>query len=403
MAGPLKNIKVLDLSRVLAGPWAGQILADMGADVIKVEKPGGGDTTRGWGPPFLKSEKGEETSETAYYLSTNRGKRSIAIDITSPEGQDIIKKLVLDADIVLENYRVGGLKKYGLDYDGLAKINPNIIYCSITGFGQDGPRAAEAGYDSMIQARGGLMSFTGPDGGDPVKTGVAVADLTTGMYSVIGILGALHHRNATGQGQYIDMALLDVQASWLANQATNYLIGGDQPKRRGNAHPNIVPYQDFKTADGFVIVAVGTDNQFKKLADVIGEPGLCEEERFKTNRQRVEGRDGLIPIIQKAFLHKTSQDWLTVLDELKIPAGPVNTLEETYSDPQIVHRQMVRTMKHPLNDKLPQVATPIKYSKTDLEYNIPPPLLGQHTDEILTHLGFVKGEIKTLREKGIVG
>lgn len=403
MAGPLKNIKVLDLSRVLAGPWASQILADMGADVTKVERPGSGDDTRGWGPPYLKDRDGVETSESAYYLSTNRGKRSIAIDIKSNAGQEIIKKLALDADIVLENFKVGGLKKYRLDYESLAKINPAIIYCSISGFGQDGPRADEAGYDFIIQGMGGLMSFTGTDEGGPVKVGTAVADLTTGMYAVIAILGALHHRGQTGQGQYIDLALLDVQASWLANQAMNHLIGGYQPKRRGNAHPNIVPYQDFKTKDGHVIVAVGNDRQFRKLATLIGQPGLAQTGRYKTNRQRVEKREELIPVLTEAFGKKTVAKWLGLLKDLKIPAGPINDLAETYSDPQIVHRKLVRTLSHPLAGTVPQVTTPIKYSKTGLEYKIPPPLLGQHTDEILAELGFHGGEIKAFRDQGVVG
>lgn len=400
MAGPLTNIKVLDLSRVLAGPWASQILADMGAEVIKVEKTGSGDDTRAWGPPYLKDPDGNETSESAYFLSTNRGKRSIALDITTPEGQKIIKKLASEADILLENFKVGGLRKYGLDYDSLAKINPALIYCSITGFGQTGPRAEEAGYDFMIQGMGGLMSFTGHEESGPMKTGVAIADLTTGMYAAIAILGALHHRGETGQGQFIDMALLDVQASWLANQGMNYLVGGFQPKLRGNAHPNIVPYQSFETKDGHIIVAVGNDKQFEKLCAILGQPDLGG--KFKTNRQRVERRDELVPILIEAFKAKTRDQWLEEMNANKIPAGPINELADVFADEQIVHRGMVRDLDHPLSGKIPQVATPIKYSKTDLEYKTPPPLLGQHTDEVLEEIGLEEKAIQSLKDKGVV-
>jgi len=403
MAGPLKNITVLDLSRVLAGPWAGQILADMGASVIKVERPGSGDDTRAWGPPYLKDADGVETTETAYYLSTNRGKRSIAVDIHTAEGQKIIKQLAANADVVIENFKVGGLKKYGLDYEGLSKENAGLIYCSITGFGQDGPRADEAGYDFMIQAMGGLMSFTGTPDSGPVKVGTAVADLTTGMYAVIAILGALHHRTETGAGQYIDMALLDVQTSWLANQGMNYLVGGFQPKRRGNAHPNIVPYQDFETSDGHIIVSVGNDTQFAKLVTLIGQPELAQEGNFKTNRQRVEKRDELIPILEAAFREKSKDEWLGLLDKQKIPAGPINDLKDVYSDPQVKHREMVRNLPHSLGVDVPQVATPIKYSKTDLEYKNAPPMLGQHTDEVLEELGLDASTIQDLKSKGVVG
>ncbi len=400
MAGPLQDITVLDLSRVLAGPWASQILADMGARVIKVEKPGSGDDTRSWGPPYLKDAAGKETPESAYFLSTNRGKRSIAIDITSGEGQAIIKQLAAGADIIIENFKVGGLKKYHLDYASLGEENPALIYCSITGFGQTGPRADEAGYDFMIQGMGGLMSFTGTADSGPLKTGVAIADLTTGMYAAIAILGALHHRTQTGEGQYIDMALLDVQAGWLANQGMNYLIGGAQPKRRGNAHPNIVPYQVFKVKDGHIIVSVGNDRQFKKLATLIGQPELAEA--YQTNRRRVERRDALVPILEQAFRERTKADWLTQLGAEKIPAGPINDLEDVYRDPQIKHRGLVKHLKHPLAGEVPQVATPIKYSKTDLEYALAPPLLGQHTVEVLEELGFDASTIQTLKTRGVV-
>jgi len=400
MAGPLTKIKVLDISRVLAGPWASQILADMGAEVIKVEKPGVGDDTRAWGPPYLKDADGNETSESAYYLSTNRGKRSIAIDITTPEGQRIIKRLASEADILIENFKVGGLKKYRLDYDSLSNLNPALIYCSITGFGQSGPRSDEAGYDFIIQGMGGLMSFTGTEEVGPTKTGVAIADLTTGMYAAIAILGALHHRHVSGVGQFIDMALLDVQASWLANQGLNYLIGGNQPKLRGNAHPNIVPYQSFDTKEGHIIVAVGNDKQFEKLCGILGQPELAA--KYKTNRERVEKRDDLVPILIEAFKAKTRDQWLELMQAQKIPAGPINELADVFADEQILHREMVRELDHPLSGKVPQVATPIKYSKTDLEYKTPPPLLGQHTDDVLSELGLDKEAIKALKAKGVV-
>lgn len=402
MAGPLKNIKVLDLSRVLAAPWASQLLADMGADVTKVERPGSGDDTRAWGPPYLKDKDGVETSEAAYYLSTNRGKKSIAIDIKSKAGQDIIRKLARDADIVLENHKVGSLKKYRLDYDSLCKINPAIIYCSVTGFGQTGPRAHQAGYDFMIQGMGGLMSFTGTPDSGPLKTGVAIADLTTGMYSTIAILGALYHRTRTGEGQYIDMALFDVQVGWLANQGMNYLIGGYQPKLRGNAHPNIVPYQTFEVADGHIIIGVGSNDQFAKFTRLIGSPELASDRRFNTNRGRVEHREALIPLLEGPLRGKTKAEWLGLLDVQKIPAGPINNLEEVYNDPQLIHRGMVKTLDHPLAGEVPQMVTPIKYSKTPLEYKNPPPLLGQHTDEVLKGLGFDAAAIADLKSKGIV-
>lgn len=400
MAGPLKNISVLDLSRVLAGPWASQILADLGADVIKVEKPGSGDDTRAWGPPYLKDAKGNETSESAYYLATNRGKRSVAIDIASEEGRAIIKRLAKNADIVIENFKVGGLKKYGLDYAGLAKENPALIYCSITGFGQAGPRVDQPGYDFMIQGMGGLMSFTGTEESGPMKTGVAISDLTTAMYSVIAIQGALYHRSQTGEGQHIDMALMDVQVSWLANQGMNYLVGGQLPKLRGNAHPNIVPYQAFEVKDGHIIVSVGNDSQFRKLAELIGKPELTDS--FKTNRSRVEGRDTLVPILENAFKEKTKAEWLNMLGAQNIPAGPINTLDEVYADPQIKHRGLVKNLDHPLSGSVPQVATPINYSKTDLSYEMAPPLLGQHTTEVLEELGFDASTIENLKSKGVV-
>jgi glutaryl-CoA transferase len=400
MAGPLKGIRVLDLSRVLAGPWASQVLADLGASVIKIEKPGAGDDTRAWGPPYLKDKKGRETSESAYFLSANRGKRSAAIDIAKKEGAEAVRALARRADILLENFRVGGLKRYRLDYASLRKINPRLIFCSITGFGQTGPRRDQPGYDFMIQGMGGLMSITGTETSGPLKVGVAIADISTGLYAAIAILGALHARANTGKGQRIDMALLDVQASWLANQAMNYLVSGKPPKRRGNAHPNIVPYQTFATKDGHIIVAVGNNDQFARLAKVLGKPDLASNPAYATNRKRVENREGLAAILAKAFRAKPKAAWLAALERAKIPAGPINDLAEVFADPQVKARGVVKRLKHPLAGTVPQVTTPIHFSETPLEYRLPPPLLGQHTDEVLREAGYSKAAIAKLRLKG---
>ncbi len=402
MSGPLKGIRVLDLSRVLAGPWAGQILADMGAGVIKVERPGAGDDTRGWGPPFLKDRKGIETAHAAYFLAANRGKQSIAIDITTPEGQEIVTKLARQSDIVIENFKTGKLADYGLDYQSLSRDHPGLIYCSITGFGQTGPYKDRAGYDFIIQGMGGLMSITGEPGGEPQKAGTAIADLSTGMYAVIAILGALHHRSQTGDGQFIDMALLDVQVSWLANQNMNYLVGGTVPERRGNAHPNIVPYQAFSTKDGHIIVAVGNDRQFARYAAAIGQAGLSGDPRFVANEDRVRHRDALIPVLAKAMAGKTTAGWMDILEKANIPCGPINTIAEMFDDPQVKARQLKRDLPHPVSGTLPQVVTPIKYSKTEIEYRDPPPLLGQHTDDILRSLGFMPDEIERFRRKSVI-
>ncbi|MCW8945067.1 MAG: CoA transferase [Sedimenticola sp.] len=388
--GPLQGIKILDLSRILAGPWATQLLADYGADVWKIERPGVGDDTRHWGPPFLKDRDGVETTESAYFLSTNRGKRSLVLDITAEPGQAAIRKLVVEADILVENYKVGGLAKYGLDYDSLAKLNPQLIYCSITGFGQTGPDASLAGYDAMVQARGGLMSITGePDGvpgAGPQKVGVAVADLMAGMYAVSAILAALHHRDKTGQGQQIDIGLLDTQVAWLANQNMNYLVGGVAPSRQGTAHPNIVPYQALPTRDGFIMLAVGNDRQFSACCEVLGEPGLVSDPRFLTNRLRVEYRDQLIPLLESCFKTKTTAEWSQLLGQVKVPCGPINTLAEVFDDRQIKARQMQFDLPHPVAGTVPQVANPVKFSATPIVYPLAPPLLGADTESVLKSL-----------------
>lgn len=408
MAGALQDVRVLDLSRVLAGPWAGQVLADLGAEVVKVERPGSGDDTRGWGPPFLKDEDGQDTGEAAYYLSANRGKRSIAVDMASADGLAVIGKLVGWADVVIENFKVGGLAKYGLDYASLSADHPGLIYCSITGFGQTGPYRARAGYDVMIQAMGGLMSITGrPDdapGGGPQKAGVAIADISTGLYAVIAILAALHHRDRTGQGQHIDLALLDTQVGWLANQNMNYLVTGASPARRGNAHPNIVPYQDFATADGAIIVAVGNDGQFARFAAAIGRPELADDARFATNAARVANRDTLIPLIAERLAGRTTADWAGLLDsaQVNIPNGPINTIAQAFDDPQLRHRGLRVDLPHPLAGTVATVASPINLSATPPEYHRPPPLLGEHTDDVLAELGLDAAAIADLRAKGAV-
>lgn len=407
MTGALSGLRVLDLSRVLAGPWASQTLADMGAEVIKVERPGAGDDTRGWGPPFAKDTNGEDTTEAAYYLTANRGKKSLTIDITKPEGQEIVRDLAAQSDVVLENFKVGGLAKYGLDYATLSALNPKLVYCSITGFGQDGPYKDRPGYDFMIQGMGGLMSITGaPDsvaGGQPMKVGVAVADIFTGLYATIGILAALRHRDETGEGQYIDLALLDVQAAVLANQAMNYLTTGNAPGRLGNAHPNIVPYEAFPTADGYLILAVGNDSQFKSFCAVAGLDDLPLDERYATNRKRVANRDALVPLIRQAMVAKTTDEWIAALEKANVPCGPINTLDRVFDNPQLKHRGMVKQLDHPTAGSVPTVGNPIKFSKTPITDEKAPPMLGQHSDEILRQVADLSDhQIAKLREAGIV-
>lgn len=406
MAGALSHIRVLDLSRILAGPWAGQILADLGADVIKVERPGSGDDTRGWGPPWIKDDQGQDTSVAAYYLCANRNKRSITVDITQPEGQDIVRRLAAQSDVVLENFKLGGLKQYGLDYDSLKAVNPRLVYCSITGFGQDGPYAPRAGYDFLIQGLGGLMSITGrPDGepgAGPMKVGVALTDILTGLYATNAVLAALAWREKSGEGQYIDMALLDVQVACLANQAMNYLATGSNPRRMGNAHPSIVPYQDFPTADGHMILAIGNDGQFARFCEVAGRPELAADARFATNRARVENRAELIPLLNEITATRTTTEWIAQLEARAVPCGPINGLAEVFADPQVQARGLAVKMPHPEAGEVPLVASPIRLSKTPVEYRRAPPLVGEHTDEILADLGVDAAGIAGLRERGVV-
>lgn len=405
--GALSHLRVLDLSRVLAGPWAGQILADLGAEVIKIERPGNGDDTRAWGPPFLKDPRGENTSEAAYYLSANRNKQSVTIDFTRPEGQRLVRELAAKSDIVIENFKVGGLKAYGLDYESLQLENPRLIYCSITGFGQTGPYSKRAGYDFMIQGLGGLMSLTGrpegEDGAGPVKVGVALTDILTGLYSTSAILAALAHRDQGGAGQHIDMALLDVQVACLANQAMNYLTTGISPRRLGNAHPNIVPYQDFPTADGDFILTVGNDSQFRKFAEVAGQPQWASDPRFASNKQRVAHRAELIPLIRQATVFKTTAEWVTALERAGVPCGPINDVAQVFADPQVQFRGLQIDLPHALGGTVPQVASPIRLSATPVEYRRAPPLLGEHTLEVLTSvLGLSDAEVMQLHEAGVL-
>ena len=405
--GALSHLRVLDLSRVLAGPWAGQILADLGAEVIKVERPGNGDDTRAWGPPFLKDAYGESTGEAAYYLSANRNKQSVTIDFTKPQGQQLVRALAAKSDILIENFKVGGLEAYGLDYASLKALNPDLIYCSITGFGQTGPYAKRAGYDFMVQGLGGLMSLTGrpegEEGAGPVKVGVALTDILTGLYSTVAILAALAHRQHDGGGQHIDMALLDVQVACLANQAMNYLTTGVAPQRLGNAHPNIVPYQDFPTADGDFILTVGNDSQFRKFAEVAGRPEWADDPRFATNTLRVANRSVLVPLLRQATVFKTTTEWVTQLEAVGVPCGPINDLAQVFADPQVQARGLAMQLPHALAGLVPQVASPIRLSETPVEYRNAPPLLGEHTRQVLEQvLGLKAGTVEALRRSGVV-
>ncbi|GAA2815597.1 crotonobetainyl-CoA:carnitine CoA-transferase CaiB-like acyl-CoA transferase [Aminobacter aminovorans] len=382
---PLHGIRVIELARILAGPWAGQLLADLGADVIKVENPDGGDDTRKWGPPFVTSHDGENLS-AAYYHSCNRGKRSIALDFSTPEGAEIVRKLVADADVLIENFKLGGLKKYDLDYDSLKKINPKLVYCSITGFGQDGPYAARAGYDFIVQGMSGLMSITGPAGGEPQKVGVAVTDIFTGLYSVIAIQAALRHAEATGQGQHVDMALFDAQMSVLANQNLNYLVSGTSPVQMGNAHPNISPYEVLPVRDGHFILAVGNDGQFQKFCAIVGLEAIATDPLFATNSARVGNRVALREKIVAALASFGREELLAKLEASGVPASPINTIGQAFADPQAIARGMRMDLDDGLGNRLPSVRAPMVMSETPLAYDRPSPRLGQHTAEILAEL-----------------
>ncbi|MDX2319535.1 MAG: CaiB/BaiF CoA-transferase family protein [Moritella sp.] len=405
--GPLKGIKVLDLSRILAGPWATQVLADFGAEVWKIERPNTGDDTRTWGPPFVHNSQDENTSDAAYYLAANRGKHSITVDITTAAGQQLIHDLARKADIVVENYKLDGLKKYGLDYQSMKAINPSIIYCSITGFGQTGPDAKRAGYDAMIQGMGGLMSLTGVQegqpGAGPQKVGVAVVDLMTGMYAVSAILAALYHKTQTEEGQHIDLALLDTQVASLANQGMNYLIGGQVPQAQGTAHPNIVPYQAFAAQDGHIMLAVGNDSQFGRCVAVLGLADLATDPRFSSNQLRVQNRQHLIPKLQQALHKNTLDHWLAELNQQGVPCGPINTLDRVYQEPQIQHREMIFELEHRQAGKIKQVANPVKFSATPLEYSKAPPILGEDTDAILSsQLDLTKQQLADLKQQQVI-
>jgi formyl-CoA transferase len=406
--GPLLGLRVLDLSRILAGPWASQVLADMGAEVIKIERPGSGDDTRHWGPPFLRAADGSATAESAYYLAANRGKRSVAVDFTHPEGAELLRMLARDSQVLLENFKLGDLSRYGLDWPRLRTLNPALVYCSITGYGQTGPNAQRAGYDAAIQAEAGLMSLTGaPDnqaGGGPQKVGVAVADLMTGMYAVAGILAALRHAEASGEGQHIDLALYDTQVGWLANQAMNYLVSGESPQRHGNAHPNIVPYQVMSASDGHFMLAVGNDAQFRRFCGVLDEPALADDARFASNAARVEHRELLLPLLQTALSQRSRAHWQQRLAEVGVPCAAVNTLDQVFVDPQVAARGLRFDLPHPLAGSVPMVANPLKFSATAIDYPRAPPLLGADTRSVLRErLGLSETELQRLNASGVIG
>ncbi|WP_151638184.1 CaiB/BaiF CoA transferase family protein [Noviherbaspirillum aerium] len=407
MKTALGHLKVLDLTRVLAGPWATQNFADMGAEVIKVERPGAGDDTRSWGPPFLKDAEGHDTTDAAYYLSTNRGKKSITIDLASETGQEIIRELVRDADVLVENYKVGTLARYGLSYNDLRPLNPRLVYCSITGFGQDGPYAALPGYDFVFQGMGGLMSITGhadsEPGGGPIKSGVAISDLLTGMYATTAILAALEHRHVSGEGQYIDMALLDCIVAINGYQAMNHFMSGKIPQRMGNMHPNMVPYQVFRCKEGEVIVAVGNDSQYAAFCHVIGRNDLAVDPRFVTVGLRNINRDALIPQIAETMLTRTMKEWVAKMEAANVPCGPINNMRQVFEDPQVQHRRMKLSLPHSVGGEIPSLANPIRFSDTPIRYTHAAPTLGEHTTEVLAErLGISEERIAALKAQGVV-
>ena len=404
--GALSHLRVLDLSRVLAGPWASQTLGDLGAEVIKVERPGTGDDTRLWGPPFLKDRQGADTRDSAYYLCANRNKKSIAIDFTQPGGQALVRDLAKTCDVVIENFKVGSLQQYGLDYAALSEINPRLVYCSITGFGQTGPYRMRAGYDFLMQGMGGLMSITGradgEEGAGPVKVGVALTDILTGLYASTAILAALQSRELTGAGQHIDLALLDVQVACLANQGMNHLYG-QTPRRMGNAHPNTVPYQDFPTADGDMILAMGNDSQFASFCKATGKPEWADDPRFKASASRSENRGTLIALMRQLTVTRNTADWIALLETVGVPCGPINTIADVFADPQVQSRGMQISMAHPSAGEIPLVASPIRLSGTPVQYRTAPPELGQDTRQVLADvLGLSAGSIETLLREGVV-
>ena len=407
MPRPLSHIRVLDLSRILAGPWASQNLADLGAEVIKVERPGTGDDTRGWGPPWRKDSHGKDTLDSAYYLSCNRGKKSITLDISKPEGQRIARELAAKCDVLIENYKVGTLARYGLGYADLRKINPRLIYCSITGFGQSGPYAPRPGYDFVFQGMGGLMSITGErddlPGGGPMKVGIAITDILTAMYASLAITAAIAHRERGGGGQYIDMALLDCMVAFNANQISGYLVSGELPKRYGNAHPNVVPYQVFQCKDGHIILAVGNDSQFTSLCKVAGRPELAEDERFRLMSGRIVNRDALIPLVAEIMKTRGMHEWIEVLEAANVPCGPINNMQQVFEDAQVQHRGLKVEIPTAAGVPCPTVASPMRFSETPVEYTLPPPALGQHTREVLQDLlGMDPQALDALAAKGIV-
>jgi crotonobetainyl-CoA:carnitine CoA-transferase CaiB-like acyl-CoA transferase len=407
VAGPLSHIRVLDLSRVLAGPWCGQNLADLGAEVIKIERPKTGDDSRAFGPPWLKDAAGRETKESAYFASANRGKKSVTVNLSRPEGQAIVRELARAADVLIENYKVGDLARYGLGYEELRKIHPRLIYCSVTGFGQTGPYRERPGYDFMIQGMGGVMSITGErddlPGGGPQRVGIPIADIMTGMYATVAICAAIAHREKSGAGQHLDLALLDTQVGILANQGMNYLATGQAPGRIGNAHPNIVPYQPFKTRDGDVILACGNDNLFNRFCEVAGCQHLAQDPRFATNSRRVENRAEITALLAEIFAQRTTRDWCEALEAAGVPNGPINDLAQVFKEPQVVARGMKIELEHPAAGKVPLVASPMKFSGTPLEFRNPPPMLGQHTDEVLSGLlRMDDAAIAKLRADGIL-